>query len=101
MNNFTVQSEEEIAEFISTHPDWRYEDDLLKADFVLSSFAATMKVIARVGEEAERMNHHPEWSNAYTKLSFAFATHDADNKITNLDTEMAMFISIAVAEQSA
>lgn len=96
--NFTVLSEEEIQEYTATNSDWNYIDGKLQAEFTLGSFKDTMAVVQRVGEKADEMQHHPKWSNSYCTLQFAFCTHDAGNKITTLDTELAKFISEAVAD---
>ena len=90
--------ESEIRDFVSEYPDWRFFDGELKALFKLKDFAEAMKVINSVAEQAERLNHHPTWTNSYNKLSFSMCTHDAGDKITSLDTEMAKFISNEVAK---
>ena len=41
------------------------------------------------------MNHHPEFHNAYNRVSFSFCTHDAGFRITDLDIEIASRISAA------
>lgn len=100
MNAYTVLTEAEISGFIANNPDWWYEAGELKANFKLRDFVAAIGVVNEVAQEAERINHHPSWSNVYNKLSFSFCTHDAGNKITDLDTKMAEFISTSVHKHS-
>ncbi|MGB5976639.1 MAG: 4a-hydroxytetrahydrobiopterin dehydratase, partial [Cyclobacteriaceae bacterium] len=38
---------------------------------------------------AEKMNHHPNWSNVYNTVSFELNTHDAGNKVTDKDRKLA------------
>jgi 4a-hydroxytetrahydrobiopterin dehydratase len=65
----------------------------LKASYTFSDFRTAFAFITLIAIESEKMDHHPEWSNAYNKVNSAFPTHDAGNKITNLDTKMAHYIS--------
>jgi len=52
-----------------------------------------MQFINLVADEARRMNHHPTWTNSYNKVSISFFHHDAGNKITDLDIQMAKKIA--------
>jgi 4a-hydroxytetrahydrobiopterin dehydratase len=44
-----------------------------------------------VALEAEKMDHHPEWSNVYNSVTINLSTHDA-NGITRLDFDLALLI---------
>jgi 4a-hydroxytetrahydrobiopterin dehydratase len=41
------------------------------------------------GVEAEKLNHHPEWSNVYNRVTVHLATHDLGNAISHLDLALA------------
>jgi 4a-hydroxytetrahydrobiopterin dehydratase len=43
----------------------------------------------RVAFEAEDLDHHPEWTNVYDRVSIRLTTHHADNKVTAKDLELA------------
>ncbi len=45
--------------------------------------------MTRVAIEAEKMNHHPSWSNSWNKVSIQLSTHDAGDIITSKDHELA------------
>jgi 4a-hydroxytetrahydrobiopterin dehydratase len=45
--------------------------------------------MTRVAFEAEAHQHHPNWSNVYNTVSFALNTHDAGDKVTDKDRELA------------
>ena len=94
MAKFSIFTEDEITTFLESHSDWSIKDGKLTAIFTFKTFIDAIAVVNEVATESERVNHHPEWCNTYNKLSFSFCTHDAGNKITNLDIEMAKFISI-------
>lgn len=47
--------------------------------------------MSRVALLAEKLDHHPEWSNVYNKVEVLLATHDADG-VTDLDVKMARFM---------
>ena len=53
-----------------------------------------MSYWARVALKAETMDHHPEWSNVYNRVTVLLTTHDAGG-VTELDTTMARFIDDA------
>ena len=45
--------------------------------------------MTKVAIVAEKMNHHPNWSNVYNKVSFELNTHDAGDKVTEKDHQLA------------
>ncbi len=97
MNETKVVSEVGVTDFITNYPDWRVIGGKLVADFELQGFESAMRVVNKVAEYAKETNHHPHWSNVYNKLSFTLCTHDADDKITNLDISLATEISNIIA----
>ena len=48
-----------------------------------------MSFMVRVSFEAEAMDHHPEWTNVYNRVSIRLNTHDAGGNITAKDVELA------------
>lgn len=71
---------------------WRYEDDQLKKTFELSNFRAAMSFMVRLSYEAEALDHHPELRNVYNRVEVALSTHDAGNKVTQMDLRLARAI---------
>ncbi len=98
MTNHTILTQEDIASQLQNLPDWRAEDGELKAEFTFNTFTDAIAFINRVAEVAEEMQHHPEFCNAYNKVSFAFCTHDVGNKITDTDMQIAEKISRLAAQ---
>lgn len=56
--------------------------------FVFRDFNAAFGFMSRVALLAEKMDHHPEWSNVYKTVDVTLATHDAGG-VTELDVQMA------------
>jgi 4a-hydroxytetrahydrobiopterin dehydratase len=75
---------------LQTHArtNWRMEDDSLHAQWVFKDFAQAMAFMNAVAEVAERMNHHPEWTNVYNRVNVRLTTHDAGG-LTQLDFDLA------------
>ena len=59
-----------------------------------ADFNTAFAFMTRVALKAETMDHHPEWSNVYNRVSVLLTTHDAGG-VTDLDTTMARFIDDA------
>ncbi|MCA9605738.1 MAG: 4a-hydroxytetrahydrobiopterin dehydratase [Myxococcales bacterium] len=73
-------------------PGWRLDGDKLKKTFVLGDFREAMMFLVRMSYEAEALNHHPEIHNVYKTVELALTTHDAGNKVTVKDVELAAAI---------
>ena len=73
---------------------WEHIDNALRKNFVFRDFNEALEVIMKIGFEAEYLNHHPEWTNIYNKLSIKLTTHDAGNTVTAKDIELAKRINI-------
>ena len=85
----TALTAEEIQETLGTLNGWRRESDALAKTFRFGSFREAFSFMTRVALEAEVLNHHPEWTNVYDRVSVRLSTHDAGGKITARDVELA------------
>lgn len=83
---------DEIAPALGSLPGWKFERDALAKTFEFASFREALSFMVRVGFEAEVLNHHPDWSNAYNRVEIRLSTHDAGNKVTKKDLELARVI---------
>ncbi|HUR58323.1 MAG TPA: 4a-hydroxytetrahydrobiopterin dehydratase [Opitutaceae bacterium] len=68
---------------------WTCKPAALTRTYTFDSFREALSFMVRVGFEAEDMNHHPEWTNVYNKVSIRLNTHDAGGKVTAKDVELA------------
>ena len=68
---------------------WKFERNALTKTFTFGSFREALSFMVRVGFEAEELNHHPDWTNVYNRVVVRLNTHDAGNKVTAKDVELA------------
>ena len=71
---------------------WKEEDNQLKRTFEFKSFIEAFAFMTKVALIAEKMNHHPNWSNVYNKVEIALCTHDAGDVVTERDRKLAAAI---------
>jgi len=64
----------------------------LEAEFKFKTFPEAFSFMTRVAFEAERLDHHPDWSNSYNKVKIELSTHDV-NGLTEKDLELARKIA--------
>ena len=85
------------AEALKSLPDWRVADDArpaLTRTLRFADFNAAFGFMTRVALMADKMDHHPEWSNVYDRVEIVLTTHDADG-VTDKDVTLARFIDAA------
>lgn len=71
---------------------WKEADNKLKRTFEFKNFIEAFSFMTRVAIVAEKMNHHPNWSNVYNTVSIELTTHDAGNVVTDNDRKLAEII---------
>lgn len=92
-------NEQERAEAMATLSDWAHEParDALVRTFEFRDFVTAFSFMTAVALEAEKADHHPEWSNVYGRVSVLLTTHDADG-LSGRDVTLARKMS-ALASQ--
>lgn len=85
------QEKQEILEKLSGWEMVKDRDAIFKS-FAFQDFNTAFGFMSRVALKAEKMNHHPEWFNVYSKVEVTLATHDAGG-VTALDMELAEFMN--------
>ncbi len=71
---------------------WKEADNKLSKSFTFQDFTEAFGFMTKVAIEAEKMNHHPTWTNTWNKVSFELCTHDAGNTVTDRDRKLAAMI---------
>lgn len=67
---------------------WSLREGKLHREFRFSDFVTAFGFMTRVALVAESLDHHPEWSNVYNRVTVDLSTHDAGG-ITDLDFRLA------------
>ena len=68
---------------------WIEKDNKLTKTFKFKDFSEAFGFMTRVAIEAEKMNHHPTWTNTWNQVVIELSTHDAGNKVTAKDHKLA------------
>lgn len=76
---------------------WKETDNKLTRTFTFSDFSEAFAFMTRVALIAEKMNHHPTWTNTWNTVSVELSTHDAGNKVTDRDRKLAEAIDRLIA----
>lgn len=71
---------------------WREENDALTVDLAFENFTEAIAFMSEAAKSINELNHHPEWSNVYNKVSIKLTTHDVGNKITDKDRKLAAIL---------
>lgn len=82
---------DEITKRLAGVAGWAVRDGKLHREYKFADFVAAFGFMASAALVAERMNHHPEWSNVYATVVIDLTTHDAGGITANdfaLATEM-------------
>jgi len=68
---------------------WQEENNKLYKKFTFKNFSEAFAFMTRVALEAEKMDHHPRWTNVYNEVEIWLNTHSAGDIITAKDRELA------------
>jgi len=84
----TALPPKEIDSRLQSRPGWNLQDGKLHRVFEFENFVEAFGFMSQIAILAEKMDHHPEWSNVYSRVEVFLTTHDADG-LTELDFELA------------
>jgi len=76
---------------------WKEEKNSLYRKFEFKDFSEAFAFMTRVAIEAEKMNHHPLWTNVWNRVEIWLSTHDAGDVVTDRDRKLATKIDALVA----
>jgi len=68
---------------------WKETDNKLYKSFEFKDFSAAFAFMTRVALLAEKINHHPTWTNTWNKVEIWLNTHDAGDIVTEKDRKLA------------
>ena len=75
---------------------WEEKDNKLYRKFSFKNFNEAFGFMTRVALEAEKMDHHPLWTNVYNTVEMWLSTHDAGDIVTDKDRKLAKKIDALV-----
>ncbi|GAA5915945.1 4a-hydroxytetrahydrobiopterin dehydratase [Sporobolomyces salmoneus] len=75
------------------HGEVEQERSTLSREYRFRDFGQAWGFVSRVALQAEKLNHHPEWSNVYNRVKITLTTHDKGNSLSELDVKLAQRIS--------
>jgi len=68
---------------------WQEKNNQLYRKFQFKDFSEAFAFMTRVALEAEKMDHHPLWTNVYNTVEIWLSTHSAGDVVTSKDTQLA------------
>lgn len=89
-------SDDEIAAALRELPGWELREGKLQRSFAFADFSEAFAFMTRVALAAEKLDHHPDWSNVWNRVAIALWTHDVGG-ITARDVALAKKIEAALS----
>ena len=86
----------QIAAALEQLPSWQLVAGKLHRDFKFADFVSAFGFMTQAAIVAEAMDHHPEWSNVYSRVSVDLTTHVMGG-LTQLDVQLAMRMNAIAA----
>ncbi len=87
-----VLSEPEIKEHLKESTGWSFKNNSINKDFQLKDFKEALQFVNKIGNEAEKMDHHPDiLLHSWNKVSVSISTHSAGG-VTENDFKLAKAI---------
>lgn len=79
---------DELSSALATLDEWTVVNNKLYRHFQFNDFVEAFAFMTKLALVAEKLEHHPEWTNIYNSVTISLITHDAD-AISQLDLEFA------------
>jgi 4a-hydroxytetrahydrobiopterin dehydratase len=86
-----LNNKEILERLAFLNQSWELKSDSIEREFVFKDFVQAFAFMTSVAANAETLNHHPDWTNVYNKVTIELTTHDAGG-LTVLDFELASII---------
>lgn len=81
-----------VAARMGEIPGWEFAEDELRREFSFGNFVEAFGFMSSVALLAEKLDHHPNWSNVYSTVRIGLNTHDAGG-VTDFDFTLARQIN--------
>ena len=87
----TKMKKADVALLLKKMPGWSVKGAKLHREYKFADFPHAFGMMATAAPAIEKMDHHPEWSNVYNRVTVNLSTHDAGG-ITQKDFDLAMLL---------
>lgn len=87
-----------VAEVLVRLPGWSGDINGLTRTYRFGDFNAAMAFMCHAAPAIDQLQHHPEWSNVYNRVSVTLRTHDAGDRVTELDVKLARLLDVEAAK---
>jgi 4a-hydroxytetrahydrobiopterin dehydratase len=94
----TLLTHDEVQAKLGALPGWSVENDRLLKTFKFTDFVAAFAWMTEVALVAERLGHHPNWSNVYNTVEVTLWTHDVGG-LTEFDLVLAKAMNDSAARR--
>jgi len=88
----TLLTSSELEQVLSNLPNWKETKGKIERSFKFKNFIEAFGFMTKVALEAEKIDHHPDWSNSYNKVNICLTTHSSGG-ISQLDIDLATYIN--------
>ena len=88
----------ELEQALARLEHWRLDDGALRRDVRFANFVEAFAFLSAVALLAERHGHHPEIENVYRNVTLRLRTHDAGNRVSQMDVDLALAIDTHAGE---
>src|SRR5690348_4849998 len=89
--------DEDLRSFLDGSPGWMVKEGKLHREYRFTDFAHAFGFMATCAIQIEKMNHHPEWCNVYSRVTVDLTTHDSGG-ITANDVVLARVLDGVAAK---
>ena len=93
----TKLTDAQINDKLKQLPQWSHTNAKLHREYKFPDFARAFQFMSNAVPGIEKMNHHPEWSNVYNRVTVDLSTHDAGG-ITQKDFDLAKMLEEIAAK---
>ena len=94
----TALDPEVVAKALLGMPGWLGDSSALSRAWHFADFAAAIRFMHTCVPGIDARNHHPEWTNVYDRVSVLLRTHDAGDRVTAADLDLARHLTAVAAE---
>ena len=83
-----LATQTELNSFLQKNTSWQLKGNSILKEFQFQSFLSAIEFMNQASKEIEKLDHHPDWTNIYTKIIVRLNTHDLDG-LSNKDFQLA------------